>query len=90
MHRYLIESALIKWFKNNIMNVSPSLFKLNSYVVNVIKKYITQCLISNNLIQKGQHGFVPGWSTQTHLLAHYKDIYEAMMDGTRIDTVFAA
>ena len=45
-------------------------------------------LTNNNLIQEGQHGFVPGRSTQTQLLAHYKDIYEAMIDGSRIDTVF--
>ena len=54
----------------------------------VIKTKIIKHLISNQLINDGQHGFVPGRSTQTQLLAHYNDIYEALMEGTRLDTIF--
>ena len=44
-----------------------------------------QHLISNIIIQ-GQHRFVLGKSTQTQLLAHYKDLNEAMTDGAKLDT----
>ena len=45
-------------------------------------------LIKNNLINQEQHGFVPRRSAQSQLLVHYKDIYEAMEEGVRMDTVF--
>ena len=54
----------------------------------VLKKSILIHLINNNLINEEQHGFVPGRSCQSQLLVHYKDIYEAMEEGVRIDTVF--
>ena len=54
----------------------------------VIKKSLMSHLIENQKFNKGQHGFVPGRSTQTQLLAHYNDIYEALMEGKRVDTVF--
>ncbi|CAL4061820.1 unnamed protein product, partial [Meganyctiphanes norvegica] len=54
----------------------------------VIKKYVLSHLINNNLLNEKQHGFVPGRSTQSQLLAHYKDIYEALEEGVRVDTVF--
>ena len=54
----------------------------------VIKKKIIKHLIDNQKFNKGQHGFVPGRSTQTQLLAHYNDIYEALMEGKRLDTIF--
>ena len=54
----------------------------------VLKKNILLHLIKNNLINQEQHGFVPGRSTQSQLLVHYKDIFEAMEEGVRIDTVF--
>ena len=54
----------------------------------VLKKNIMLHLIKNNLINQEQHGFVPGRSTQSQLLVHYKDIYEAMEEGVRMDTVF--
>ena len=54
----------------------------------VIKKKIMVHLIKNNKLNKGQHGFVTGRSTQTQLLAHYNDIYETMMEGKRLDTIF--
>ena len=54
----------------------------------VIKKNILAHLVVNNLINETQHGFVPGRSTQSQLLAHYKDIYEALEEGVRVDTVF--
>ncbi|CAL4209014.1 unnamed protein product [Meganyctiphanes norvegica] len=45
-------------------------------------------LVEHNLIHPGQHGFVPGRSTQTQLLQHYCDIFETLSEGTRIDTIF--
>ena len=54
----------------------------------VIKKRIMKHLIENQALNDGQHGFVPGRSTQTQLLAHYNEIYEALMEGKRLDTIF--
>ena len=54
----------------------------------VIKKRIMNHLIVNQQLNDGQHGFVPGRSTQTQLLSHYNDIYEALMEGKRLDTIF--
>ncbi|CAL4069106.1 unnamed protein product [Meganyctiphanes norvegica] len=45
-------------------------------------------LIEQNLLNPGQHGFVPGRSTKTQLLQHYCDIFETLSEGTRIDTIF--
>ena len=54
----------------------------------VVKKAIMNHLIENQKFNDGQHGFVRGRSTQSQLLAHYYDIYEAIMEGKRMDTVF--
>merc|ERR1712183_863055 len=54
----------------------------------VIKKKIIKHLIEKQKFNDGQHGFVPGRSTQTQLLCHYNDIYEALHEGKRLDTVF--
>merc|ERR1712215_430811 len=54
----------------------------------VIKKKIIEHLEKREKINDGQHGFVPGRSTQTQLLCHYNDIYEALTEGKRMDTVF--
>lgn len=65
---------------------------LTSHVIKiferVLKKHIMEHLIKNSLINEAQHGFVPGRSTQTQLLVHFRDIFEAMEEGTRMDTVF--
>ena len=54
----------------------------------VIKKKIMKHLVENQKLNEGQHGFVPGRSTQTQLLVHYNDVYEALMEGKRLDTIF--
>ena len=54
----------------------------------VIAKNIIKHLSTNKLFNKNQHGFVPGKSTQTQLLIYYEDIYESLLEGFRIDTVF--
>merc|ERR1712121_622994 len=54
----------------------------------VMKKKIIEHLEKKKKINDGQHGFVPGRSTQTQLLCHYKDIYEALTEGKRMNTVF--
>ena len=54
----------------------------------VVKTSIMKHLLQNGLINPGQHGFVPGKSSQTQLLEHFCDIYEAIAEGVRIDTVY--
>ena len=54
----------------------------------VMKNNIMTHLIKNSLINDAQHGFTPGRSTQTQLLVHFLDIFEAIEEGTRVDTVF--
>jgi len=54
----------------------------------VIKKEIMKHLAENELFNKGQHGFVPGRSTQTQLLSHFNDIFDTLAEGKRLDTVY--
>ena len=54
----------------------------------VVKINIMEHLVQQKLLNPGQHGFVPGRSTQTQLLQHYCDVYEALAEGVRIDTVY--
>ena len=42
----------------------------------------------NGLINPGQHRFVQGRSTQTQLMKHYMNIYDALTEGNRIDTLY--
>ena len=39
------------------------------------------------MFYKGQHGFVPGRSTQTQLLSHF-NIFDTLAEGKRLDTVY--
>ena len=54
----------------------------------VMKKNIMKHLIKNNLFNKGQHGFVPGKSTQTQLLVHRENIFKNMKSGNETDVVY--
>merc|ERR1712002_398567 len=54
----------------------------------VIKKKIEKYLVDNAKLNNGQHGSVQGRSTQTELLAHYNDIYDAISEGKTTDTVY--
>merc|ERR1712243_65277 len=54
----------------------------------VLKKHIMNHLVDNNKFNNGQHSFVPGRSTQKQLLSHLNDIFEAYMEGKRLDSVF--
>ena len=54
----------------------------------VIKIKLTEHLRKEGLINKGQHGFVEGRSTQTQLLDHFCRVYEALEEGVRMDTVY--
>ena len=54
----------------------------------VIKKEILKHLTENEMFNKGQHGFVPGRSTQTQLLSHFNDIFDTLAEGKRLDTVY--
>ena len=65
---------------------------LTSHIMKIYERVITKNIIkhlaTNRLFNKDQHGFVPGKSTQTQLLIYYEDIYESLLEGVRIDTVF--
>ena len=54
----------------------------------VVKVRLLDHLTKHNLINPGQHGFVPGRSTQTQLLDHFCRVYEALEEGARLDTVY--
>ncbi|CAL4247912.1 unnamed protein product, partial [Meganyctiphanes norvegica] len=54
----------------------------------VIKKRIIKHLIEKQSFNDGQHGIVHGRSTQTQLLSHYNEIYNALMERKRLDTIF--
>ena len=54
----------------------------------VIKKMIDKYLTDNHKYNVGQFVFIQRQSTQTELLAYYNDIYEALSEGKRTDTVF--
>ena len=54
----------------------------------VIKVNLTEHLGKHGLINRGQHGFVEGRSTQTQLLEHFCRVYEALEEGVRMDTVY--
>ena len=68
------------------------LVSLTSHIIKVfervIKKNIMKHLIEHHLINKEQHGFVPGRSTQTQLLVHFETIYEALITNSQIDIVY--
>jgi len=65
---------------------------LTSHVMKVFERVlqpkIIEHLIKNKKLNEGQHGFVPNRSTQTQLICHYNEIYEAVVEGKRIDTVY--
>merc|ERR1711915_116982 len=54
----------------------------------VLKVYIVKHLEKNKLLKENQHVFISGRITQTQLLRHYWDIFEALSEGIRIDTVY--
>ena len=54
----------------------------------VVKVNVLEHMVKRGLLNPRQHGFVPGRSTQTQLLQHYSDVFEALSEGIRIDTVY--
>ena len=54
----------------------------------VIKSYLLKHLEVNNMIRHNQHGFVSGRSTQTQLMQHYCDVFDALQEDVRFDTVY--
>ena len=76
--------------KMNPANYRP--VSLTSHIMKiferVIKIHLIKHLESQALIRPNQHGFVSGRSTQTQLLQHYSDVYEALEEGVRFDTVY--
>ena len=64
---------------------------LTSHVMKVFERVIKKCILEHlelhDLIKRSQHGFVPCHSTQTILLQHCRDVFEAMLENTIIDTI---
>ena len=54
----------------------------------VLKVQLVGHLVENDLLKNNQHGFIAGRSTQTQLLQHYTDVFEAISEGVRLDTVY--
>merc|ERR1711895_374329 len=76
--------------KMNPANYRP--ISLTSHIMKVfervIKTHLIRHLQDNNLIRSNQHGFVTGRSTQTQLLQHYSDVFDALIENNRIDTIY--
>ena len=76
--------------KMNPANYRP--ISLTSHIMKVfervIKTHLIRHLQDNNLIRPNQHGFVTGRSTQTQLLQHYSDVFDALIENNRIDTIY--
>ena len=75
--------------------LNPANFRpvsLTSHVMKVFERVLKVKLVkhleTNDLLRHNQHGFVAGRSTQTQLLQHYTDVYEAISEGVRLDTVY--
>ena len=54
----------------------------------VLKVELVRHLETNDLLKQNQHGFIAGRSTQTQLLQHYTDVFEAISEGVRLDTIY--
>ena len=76
--------------KMNPANYRP--VSLTSHIMKVFERVIKSPIIKHlgnqELIRPNQHGFVSGRSTQSQLLQHYSDVYEALEEGVRIDTIY--
>ena len=76
--------------KMNPANYRP--ISLTSHIMKVFERVIKMHLIrhlqDNNLVRPNQHGFVTGRSTQTQLLQHYSDVFDALIENNRIDTIY--
>ena len=76
--------------KLNPANFRP--VSLTSHVMKVfervLKVQLVRHLVENDLLKNNQHGFIAGRSTQTQLLQHYTDVFEAISEGVRLDTVY--
>ena len=53
----------------------------------VLKVQLVRHLETNDLLKKNQHGFIAGRSMLTQL-QHYTDVFEAISEGVRLDTVY--
>ena len=54
----------------------------------VVRRIIVDHLEANAVISKDQHGFRSGRSTLTQLLNHFDDVFNAMLQGNDIDTIY--
>ena len=68
------------------------LINLTSHTMKVFERLINSYLLihleSQNLLKPSEHGFVFGWSTQTQLMQHYCEVFDALQEDIRIDTVY--
>ena len=79
----------------NTKEMNPANYRpvsLTSHIMKILERVIKMPIIkhleSRGLVRPNQHGFVSGNSTQTQLLQHYSDSYEALEEGVRVDTVY--
>ena len=76
--------------KSNPANYRP--VALTSHIIKIFKKVIRNKLASfldqNNLLNENQHGFRPGRSCLTQLLAHHDNIISLLEQGQNVDVVY--
>ena len=54
----------------------------------IVRRIIVDHLETNEVISKDQHGFRSGRSTLTQLLMHFDSVFDAMLQGNDIDTIY--
>lgn len=88
-HSYMtpLYKGVSKMIPTNYIAFSLTLYFMKVFN-RVIKSYIIKHIESHNQIIPKQHGFVSGQCTQTHLMHHYCDVFDALQEGIRINTVY--
>ena len=66
--------------------MNPSNYRPISLTSHIMKVF--EHMERNGLIKAHQHGFVSGRGTQTQLLEHYNNIFEALVEGVRLGTIY--
>jgi len=55
----------------------------------VIASYLRQVWYKNDWLYEGQHGFRPGYSCESQVIAVFQDIADYMDNGDKIDVIIA-
>ena len=56
-------------------------------MVHVIASYLRQVWDKNDWLYEGQHGFRPGYSCESQVIAVYQDIADCLDNGDKINAV---